>query len=172
MREQLIEFIQSPSRDSYLAIRREIIGSDVYEPYSDEINTASELYTQEKVEQARKTIQNGMPNLMLSPRAHRFLGFLHHKLGDSHAAQVEMMIGDACVEGILSSGDGSQERPFIVTRTSDEHEVIEHLGKQLKQQSLTHDAGLHLDLLECTDNTEYWFDITDAYNQLAKSFGE
>ncbi|MEZ6057487.1 MAG: DUF4919 domain-containing protein [Planctomycetaceae bacterium] len=172
MRDELIQFIQSPDRDSYLAFRRKIIESNSYEPYSDEIDTAGELYEQEKIEEARETLQSAMPNLMLSPRAHQLLGFLHHKLGNEQAAQMEMMIGHACTEGILASGDGSKDRPFIVSRTSDEHDVIDHLGKQLKQQSLSHSGDSHLDLIECTDGSEYWFDITDAYNQLSKSFGE
>lgn len=85
---------------------------------------------------------------------------------------MELMTGNACIEGILASGDGSQERPFVVTRTSDEHDVIDYLAKQPKRQSLTHNGSSHLDLIECTDGTEYWFDITDAYKQLARSLGE
>lgn len=172
MREELIQFIQSPDRDSYLAFRAKLVASDGYEPYSDEIHTAGELYEQQKIDDARKTIQKAMGNLILSPRAHQFLGFLHHKLGNEQAAQMEMMIGHACIEGILATGDGSANNPYIVSRTSDEHDVIEYLDKQLKQQSLTLKDDKHLDLIQCTDGSEYWFDITDAYNQLSKSFGK
>ncbi len=48
-----------------------------------------------------------MGNLILSPRAHQLLGFLHHKLGDEQAATMEMIIGNACIEGILATGGGS-----------------------------------------------------------------
>ncbi len=169
MREELIQFIQSPDRDTYLAFRAKLIASEGYEPYSDEIDAAGELYEQQKIEEARDAIQNSMGNLILSPRAHQLLGFLHHKLGDEQAAQMEMMIGQACLEGILASGDGSANNPYVVARTSDEHDVIESLGKQLKQQSLSHSDDKHLDLIQCTDGSEYWFDITDAYNQLSSS---
>lgn len=172
MREELTQFIQSPGRGTYLAFREKIIASDAYEPYSDEIDTAGELYEQQKIQDARDVLQKAMGNLMLSPRAHQLLGFLHHKLGDEQAAQMEMMIGQACVEGILATGDGSADEPYIVVRTSDEHDVIEHLEKELKQQSLTHKNDRHLDLIQCTDGTEYWFDISDAYIHLSKSFGQ
>jgi hypothetical protein len=112
-----------------------------------------------------------MGNLMLSPRAHQLLGFLHHKLGDEQRANMEMMIGIVCVEGILTTGDGSQESPYLVLRTSDEYDVLEHFEKQLQQQSLLHRDGRNFDRIECTDGTTYWFDITDAYNQLGKSIG-
>jgi hypothetical protein len=169
VREELIQFIQSPDRDAYLAFRAKLVASDVYEPYSDEIETAYELCDQQKLVDARNTIQNAMGNLILSPSAHNLLGFLHHKLGDEQAAQMEMMIGQACIEGILASGDGSTNNPYIVARTSDEYDVFEYLGKQLEQQSLVHKDDKHLDLIQCTDGSDYWFDITDAYNQLSKS---
>lgn len=169
MREQLIQFIQSPDRDTYLTFRAKLIAVDGFDPYSDEILLADELYEKQKIHEARDTIQNAMRNLMLSPRAHQMLAFLHRKLGDEHAAQMEMLIGQACIEGILASGDGSTNNPYIVVRTSDEYDVIESLGKQFKQQALTHKDDKHFDLIECTDGSEYWFDITDAYNQLSKS---
>ena len=172
VREELIQFIQSPDRGTYLAFREKIIASDAYAPYSDEIDTVGELYEQQKIEDARNVLQKAMGNLMLSPRAHQLLGFLHHKLGDKQAAQMEMMIGQACLKGILATGDGSANRPFIVVRTSDEHDVIEHLEKELKLQSLTHKSDKHFDLIQCTDGTEYWFDISDAYNKMSKSFGQ
>lgn len=172
MRDELIRFIQSPDKDAYLAFRAKLLASDGYEPYSDEIDTAGELYEQQKVHEARDTIQNAMGNLILSPRAHQLLGFLHHKLGDEQAAQMEMMIGQACIEGILATGDGTAMNPYVVLRTSDEHDVIEFLDKQLKQQSLMHKDDRHLDLIKCTDGSEYWFDITDAYNQLSKSLSK
>lgn len=67
MREQFFDFIQSPNRDSYLAIRELVISSDQYNPYSREMDAAGELYEQEKLEEAAETIQQALGNLMLSP---------------------------------------------------------------------------------------------------------
>ncbi len=170
MREELIEFIESPDRETYLAFRQKIISSDEYQPYSDEIVTAGELYEEGKFEEASEVIHDAMLNLVLSPQAHQFLAFLHHKLGNEQAAEMEMMIGQACLEGILATGDGSAEQPYIVVRTSDEHDVIEYLDQELKRQSLTHRGDKHLDRIECMDGDEYWFDITDAYEHMSRSF--
>lgn len=169
MHEELIDFVMSQDRDSYLEFREKVISSDSYQPYSDELDTAVELCDQEKWEEARDLVQNAMGNLILSPRAHRMVGFLHHKLGDDQAAQFESMIAQCCLIGIQATGDGSVDDPFIVVRTSDEHDLIEHLGKQPQQQSLTHQGDRHLDVITCVDGTEYWFDITAAHNQLSKS---
>jgi len=172
MREELVQFVQSPDRDNYLAFRAKLIASDAYEPYSDEVDTAGGLYEENKIDEARDTLQNAMGNLILSPRAHQLLGFLYHKLGDDNLAQMEMMISQACIEGILATGDGSEEKPYIVARTSDEHDVIESFEKQHKMQSLSHRGKKHLDLIQCTDGSAYWFDITDAYNAISTSSSE
>lgn len=170
MRENLIEFIQSPNRETYLAFREKVIASEEYAPYSNEFDEAGELFEQQKLAEARDTLKKAMVNLILSPRAHQLLGFLCYKLGDERAAQMESMIGQACLQGILATGDGSRKSPYVVLRTTDEYDVIGHFEKQLKQQSLVGDGDLHLDLIECTDGSEYWFDITAAYNHLSKSF--
>ncbi len=170
MREQFFQFVKTPDRESYFAIRDYIIQCDEYDPYSDEFQTAGELYEQGQLEEAQDALRKTMPNLMLSPRAHNMLGFLHHKLGNDEAAQLELVIEDACLTGIRTSGEGTRDAPFIVTRTSDEHDLIHHMGKQLKLQSFNSQDESHFDLIECTDGSEYWFDITDAYNQLAKKW--
>ncbi len=171
-REDLVEFTMSPDRDSYLALREKVIASEAYQPYSNELETAGEFYEQGQVEEARDVLQNAMPNLLLSPRAHHLLSILFSKLGDEKSAQFEFFFGDACLEGILATGDGSADKPYLVVRTSDEYDVLEHLGKQLSMQGLTADEEKHLDVIKCQDGTQYVFDITEAYNQLTKSFDE
>ena len=170
-REEMIRFIETPSQENYLSLHNIIATSDAYAPYSDEFDTAIAFCEHDRLVEARNTLQKGMGNLMLSPRAHQLLGFLHHKLGDEKAAQMEGMIGRACIEGLLATGDGTEQRPYIVLRTSDEHDVIEHFERELKQQSLTNSDDKHIDLVECTDGSKYWFDITLAYRSLARTLG-
>ena len=75
MREELIKFIQSPDRTTYLAFREKIIFSDAYQPYSDEIATAGELYEQGRLVEARDTVHNAMGNLVLSLCAINYWAF-------------------------------------------------------------------------------------------------
>ncbi|MCP4110554.1 MAG: DUF4919 domain-containing protein [Desulfobacteraceae bacterium] len=166
MREEFIKFIQTPNRDNYLTCHKKLVSSDKYEPYSDEIDTAGKLCEQHKVEEAKEALKTAMGNLMLSPSAHQLLSFLFHKLGDTESSEFEWMAGQACIAGILSTGDGSVNTPYIVVRTSDEYDVIKHFEKESAHQSLMQNGRKHLDLIKCTDGSEYCFDITSAYNHL------
>lgn len=170
MQELFLQFLSDPKRESYLVVRELVLQSEKYAPYSDEFKTASELYDQEKWDEARKALQESMPNLLLSPRAHHLLGFLFAKSENHQAAEMEMYIAHACLKGIESTGDGSPESPYLVLRTTDEYDLLEHLGKERKTQFLLNLGDRHLDLMQCKDGTDVHFDITVPYTQMSKSF--
>ncbi|MBN2807896.1 MAG: DUF4919 domain-containing protein [Deltaproteobacteria bacterium] len=167
MQETFSKFMQTANRETYLRCYAQLVSSADYEPYSDEMFNAGELYEAGKLDKACEALQAAMGNLMLSPQAHRLLGFLLHELGDDKSAQSEMHRARTCLDGILASGDGSSHNPYIVARISDEREVIGHLGKELERQSLVEENGRHIDLLKCTDGTEYRFDITAPYRKVS-----
>ncbi|MEL6108499.1 MAG: DUF4919 domain-containing protein [Planctomycetota bacterium] len=164
--EAFAALIDSPNRESYIKVYESLVRSEAYNPYSNEVDEAYELFEDGKATEARAKLQDAMGNLILSPRAHDFLGFLYHQLGDEQKAEMELRVSFACILGILATGDGSSEKPYLVARTSDEYDVLRHLKKQFRQQSLIEREGKHFDKIECADGSEYWFDITDSYGRL------
>ena len=84
---------------------------------------------------------------------------------------MEAFVAATCCEGILTTGEGSKSQPYLVLRTSDEHDIVRYLDKKFAGQALVHDGDRHLDHVRCDDDFEIWFDITDAYNKLGESFG-
>lgn len=171
MKERFNEFLKSPTAETYLAVREELISSDSYQPYSNEFDEAGELYEEGKLSEACGLMERAMSNLLLSPRAHRLLSFLYAKEGNEEAAAMEFEIAETCIQGILATGEGSRENPFLVVRTSDEYDVLHHFEKELAQQSLAGQDSKRFDVISCQDGTEYVFDITDAYNHLSQSLG-
>lgn len=171
MRDEFMKFLQEPNRDSYLAVRAQLIASPAYDPYSRDLDQVEELLEQSGPQAACDAIQAALPNLLLSPRAHLLMSYLQHQLGNEDAAEMEMLVGQLCLQGILETGDGSAERPWLVLRTSDEYDVLQHFEKELQQQALAGEGDKKRDILTCTDGTVYHFDITDAFQQLTKKFG-
>jgi hypothetical protein len=166
------DFVESPDRGAYLAVRRQVVASHAYQPYSDEFTTAEEFLDLYRLDEARAALEETLPNLLLSPRAHRLLAEIESADNDVQAADRERRIADACVAGILATGDGSEQQPWLVLRTSDEYDVLAHLGKRPEMQSLVRGDGKSFDLISCTDDSEVWFDVTDAFEQLGKSLGQ
>jgi Domain of unknown function (DUF4919)/Ribosomal protein L7/L12 C-terminal domain len=165
MREKLVAFLTSPSRETYLAIREEVVGSSQYAPYSQELDSADQLLDAGEHMEALQRITETMPNLLLSPRAHYLLCRIARALNDHKTAESELRNVAVCLAGILMTGDGSHEKPYVVVRVDDEYDVINQLGKQRVGQSLIQEEEKFYDLLRLEDGSELWFDITEAFRR-------
>ena len=167
----LIEFVQDPSSGNFLALRSALIGSEHYDPYSDEMDQIDLLIENEKWSDAQEALGLAMPNLMLSPRAHLAMSFVAKKMGNEMAEKLEGFLASAFCQGIIETGDGTKESPYLVTRTSDEYDVLAFLQLEFAGQSLLESEGRAFDLVKCNDGTEIWFDISDCYKKLKDQFG-
>lgn len=167
MKDLLIQYMANPSKKSYLRLRQTLVGNNDFNPYSDDLDEISELIQGNMFQQALDKICRSMTNLMLSPRAHMFTSIAYAKLGNEKECQMEKNIYKACISGILLTGDGSKAKPYFVTSVTDEYDVLFALKKELFRQSLTKEqGGRRYDVLELTDGTQLYFDITDCFRKI------
>lgn len=166
MKNLFVDFLKSRTCESFLAVRSALVVSEHYSPYSNEMDDIPEMIDAGRLTEARARISESMPNLLLSPRAHFLLASIGEKSGDQSFAQMERFFGGVCLEGILATGDGSIDRPYIVCRTSDEHDVVWSFGKKATGQALVPDGSRVLDRLSFDAAEDIWFDITDAHRKL------
>jgi Domain of unknown function (DUF4919) len=166
MEDKFLAFLSDPVRENFLRIREQILTDPRYEPYSDDIDDLQELFVQEKFDELSRSFMEHFPNLLLSPRLHLLAALAERKLGRDENADIELSIYEQCLAGILSTGDGSQESPYLVLRTSDIYDVLDHLDKEFGEQSLVHRGERSFDVMRCQDGSEYWFDITESFRKL------
>ncbi|HEY2251544.1 MAG TPA: hypothetical protein VGH74_10810 [Planctomycetaceae bacterium] len=166
MKSKFVDLVQSPSRETYRAAHAALIALPEYNPYSDELDDIYRLLDADKFDLAKGRSSGLFPNLLLSPRAHLLIAAVAEKSGDDKLAGMEQFVAAACVQGILATGDGSKNSPYLVCRSSDEYDVLEYLGKEFRSQALVEDGDRHFDSMECKCGAEIWFDITSAYNKL------
>lgn len=103
------------------------------------------------------------PNHLLSPGAHLKLALIYQQLGRDAEMERERVIANLCLEGILSTGDGSAERPYLVTRTSDEYDVLAASNLNPVSQTLRLVEGRRLDVLTTREGSEICFDVTEIF---------
>lgn len=171
VQEQLLKFVETPGRELYLSLRQSIVSSKAYDPYSDEIEKATEMLGEQRIKEAEDFLEKSMGNLLLSPRAHVLLATAYAELGDDERASAEHKTADACIQGILATGDGSESKPYVVLRTSDEYDIIRHLKLVVRNQALQEKDGKFFDVIDCGDDSQLWFDLTDTIRRLGKSLG-
>jgi len=166
VRAHFAAFLQTPSRETFLRVREAVITHEAYQPYGDDLNAMGAQVESGAYAQVLETFNRNAMNLLLSPSAHMYASMAYAKTGREREAEMEKFIFGRVVEGILSTGDGSQERPYVVTRVSDEYDLAAWLGKAVQSQSLVTAEGRTLDLLSLADG-ELAFDISDCISKLS-----
>jgi hypothetical protein len=170
-------FLQSPSKESYRKVFAILAADPKYNPYSGDLDEVGELLEKNEFRRARERLQQSMPNLLLSPRAHRYASLAAEGLGETEEAKRRDEVAAKCLRGIMSTGDGTQRNPYLVSRTSDEYDVLRSLKKQMRFQDFNKvekegDGGRtdysYYDVLKCVDGSQVWFDVTVAYRSLGR----
>lgn len=168
MRDLFLKFAENPDRKTFLAVRQEVLASKEYQPDSDELDRADELIDEGKWAEARTCLQEALPNLLLSPQAHLLMAAIAEELGDPSEEQLEDFLASTCAEGILSTGDGTKDKPYLVLRATDEYDLIEYLEKEPIDEEEVQEGERSLDRVKCNDGSELWFDVTEAKARLAQ----
>jgi len=156
IRDLWTAFLTQPTAKNYLRVRQRIF-SYRRRPDASELVQLAELFETGQfatlLQQARKLL----PRWSLCPRFYRLTGLAALETGDQEAAQVDKLLYDCCLQGILATGDGSQSRPFWVTYTVDPDEVLDHLGQEARVRYVARGVTGTCEVVETARGTELWF---------------
>ena len=156
----LERFLREQTLETFMSLRDAMIQSPDYDPYDHYQSEAHALLGKGEFEKLTEYLMSKMDGWIVNPGIHKLLSFALHKLGHEERARMELLLARALLNGILSTGDGSEARPYLVSSVTDEYDVLEHLGKSLRQQSLVESEGRRCDRFECTDGSLIWFDVS------------
>lgn len=165
---QIQQFLVAPSVERFLSLRDAVSESPGYVPYSSDPAKGRELLAEGRFEEAHSYLLSLVPGWILNPGIHRLLSFACYQLGQEQIAMLEHEMSMAMMDGILSTGDGSEARPYLVLHIADEYDVLDHLGKRSQGQALVHKGDRYCDLRTCDDGSEIWFDVTVPIAHLRK----
>jgi len=167
MKEGFFDFMMEPSKESFLASRKYIVEHEDYDPYSDDLDELNLLLDQEKYKEASEF---SALNLILSPRAHLLKNYALDKLQNEQGAKAEHILAMRIMECIELTGDGSQASSYIVTRISDEKDMLLYLGEAMLSQALQSFENKYFDVITTQSGKTIYFDITDCYTRLPYIF--
>jgi hypothetical protein len=168
MKQLLTTFLQDPTKENFLAIRAAVRGHPSYAPYSKDLAEIEAALFNNEADKAQEMLKAAQPNLLLSPRAHLFAAILARKRGEQQRVEMETFFANACAQGILSTGNGSENAPYLVLRIEDERDILKYIEKKMVEQALVHKEEKHFDCVKTEDGLSLWFDLTDAYRTLQK----
>jgi len=162
MHRQLAAFVEQPSKATFLAARDAVLSQSPLPLAAAQIAELDRLLDQEEIETLRDRLEALPPSKVLSPRIHFLAAEVADALGNSNDMELERCLFVITLQGLLATGDGTKSNPYVVCHTSDEHDILEALGRQSSRQSVVENAGRICDVLRCTDGREVWFDVTEG----------
>ena len=168
VRENFLEFLKKPSTEGFQSLRQQVAASDRYAPYSNELDMLAAALGAGHPQAAIDLFWRSFPNLLLSPLAHFILSQAYLDLKKEDEAEGEKAMGRLILKSILATGKGTKKRPYAVMRVEDERDVLSVLKKQAGAQFLMTDKSRVFDLLQCSDGSEVYFDITLMFGRAEK----
>ena len=166
MQTQFHQYLQRPGLSTFLAAREACLNDMNFDPCTRILDEIERLTDEEMWSPAVQAVSDALPNYLLSPRLHLLAARVSRAMNEHETAEHESDVALALVEGILSTGDGSPEAPYLVMRTSDETDVMMRLGKDVRAKVLRRRNHRDYEVLVAEDGTQVWFDITEAYERL------
>ena len=168
-KETFLEYLNKPSVENFHAVRQKVAESDRYAPYSNELDVLAANLNEEDPQCAIEYFWRTFPSLLLSPSAHWMLSKAYNSMGKEGEAAFEKALAHQLIKSILATGKGTKKKPYAVMRVEDERDVLAALRKQPGPQFLMMDKNRVLDLLQCSDGSEVYFDITLMFGRGRKN---
>jgi hypothetical protein len=165
MQDELQAFLEAPSAHAYRRVREalldEVAASDASEsPSLTTLIELAELAAAGEFEDLLARVEELSPAWALSPRVHYLAAIAAVELGEEGTAELEQFIFQTCLEGILATGHGTAEAPYLITYVSDEYDVVAALGLEPRSQALVEQPACLCDVVQCADGEEVWFELT------------
>ena len=163
MNESFFDFVKNTTRETFSASQRFVFDHPDYHPYSDDLEIMESFLDNAEYQ---KTLEHNSINTILSARAHLYKSFAMQELENKDAEKFEMILAHKILEGMSLTGDGSLENAYVVTRISDERDLLRYLQEELVNQQLVQADNRYFDLLECASGKKIYFDITVPYTKM------
>ena len=157
---KLDEFIERPTPETYVSALDELQAGPDYAPYAGHCEEGAALFDRGKYQAVLDLVAAQSATLFLSPMAHQIAKMAAEKLGDAERAHEESRRVEICLSCVIESGDGSLDKPYLVSLVQDEYAVLSALGVEPGDQSLLRHGGRSLDLFKTSDGSEPAFDVT------------
>jgi hypothetical protein len=161
-------WLAEPTAERFTTLRTAVAKQPDYAPYSDRRGHITELLQAGQYPQAYDELQSSLLSWFLNPSMHLLAASVYEKGGKGELAEAERQAAAAIMDGILSTGDGTRERPYRVLYVADEYDVLSVSAKKPAIQSLSSGPTGPCDRIDCEDGSTLWFDIAVPLATLAR----
>lgn len=176
MHEELQTFLESPTARTYRRVREalleEMAAGEVAATSGSALAELADLAAAEDYAALLKLTDDLQPAWALSPRVHFYAALAAEALGESEIAEIERFTCQSCLDGILATGDGTADAPYLITYLSDEYDVLMALGLEPRSQVVVDRQGMLCDVARCADGEQVWFELSGLVHDPREHFAD
>ncbi|WP_109509749.1 DUF4919 domain-containing protein [Nocardioides speluncae] len=159
-------YLSEPGPATLSALRRAVRSAPNFSADLTFDRTVDPLLASGRYAEAVTALRELMPGGLFSPGVHTRLASALRHTGQTQVAARESTLARAAVASIVSTGDGSAERPWSVLRVRDEYDVLSSMKKTPARQELVRDGARYLDHHICADGSDVYFDVTELFDRV------
>jgi hypothetical protein len=159
---RLNTFLRERTLERYLAARDAMLVSRFYDSKSTVLPDLFRPLGRGLHHRVLAAGTRAMANWVLNPGIHFVMSQSFRELGDMDRAEFEAETGRALLDGLLMTGDGTPDHPYLVLRAADEYDVLASMGLRCRAHQVAYRNGRAFDALACDDGRDVWFDVSAA----------
>lgn len=159
--ERFADFLQHPTPDRWLSLREHLISRPDFAPHAPEWRQLEDAFAEGSYDRVFTLGEPLAQRGCLSPRFHFLVGVAAEEAGDLERAHWHRQCTQLCLTGLLQSGDGSRQDPYLCTYPWDCYDILRALGHQPQGQRLIQHEGRWYDVLTIEEDQDVWFDVTE-----------
>lgn len=167
MHDAFAALLHQPTARRYKQLRSQLLATVSLGDFSLCFAQLEEDLQGQDLLQAAALLETLLPAGLLSLKLHRLGGLLALEQNQPERAELHRFAYDALRGAILATGDGTRRRPLLIAYASDAAELLTARGCEVLSQSLVEENARRYDVLLCSEEREYWFDVTDLLPQTA-----
>lgn len=160
MQSALQRFVAQPSRENYLLARAALLAASTRTLDAAQLDALALLADAGDIPGLAAALDALPPIAALVPRVHYYAALAAEARQDADDLELERMLLVICLRALLMTGDGSPELPYVVSAVSDEYDLLDSLELCPGSQTLVHRGDGTLDVIQCEDGSEIWFDVS------------
>jgi hypothetical protein len=165
MQRQLAAFVEQPCKATFLAARDAVLRQSPLPLAPADLAKLDSLLETDQHQALLDCLDALPPSKVLSPRIHYLAAEAADGLAHPADVELERSLFVLMLQGLLATGDGTANNPYVVCHPTDEYDVLAALSEEPAGQSLVEYEGRMCDVLLCTSGREVWFDVTTMLAQ-------
>jgi hypothetical protein len=160
MRDLILGFLSNPSSTTYEALRDHVVDLPNFRPEESGDPRVWALLEEGRLEEAEAIAEAAKDAFLLSPATHVALAVVAQKKGDEATSRFEFDFASNLRYGLLETGDGSPDNPYVINRVSDSYGIISWLKATPRSFGMTFHKGRLLDVISTSELGPLYFDVS------------